>query len=88
MYVVFATTKEFGENINSYKTQKAKEWLIMNFHERKQARKEYYEKWIKGWKLRPCGACNGSGYYDHNDNPECGACDGTGKERYNSKEED
>jgi hypothetical protein len=60
----------------------------MNFHERKHARKEYYEKYIKGWKLRPCSACNGSGYYDHNGSPECGACDGSGKERYNSNEED
>lgn len=55
----------------------------MTFYERKQARKEYYESQVKGWKLRPCSACNGSGYYDHNDSPECGACDGSGKERYN-----
>ena len=58
----------------------------MNFHERKEQRKAYYEKFVKGWKLRPCGACNGSGYYDSDENPECGACDGTGKERYNPNE--
>ena len=55
----------------------------MTFHERKQARKEYYENYVKGWKLRPCSACNGSGYYDHNGSPDCGSCDGTGEERYN-----
>lgn len=56
---------------------------MSTFHERKAERKEYYENWVKGWKLRPCSACNGSGYYDHNGSPDCGACDGTGKERYN-----
>lgn len=25
-----------------------------------------------------CGACNGSGYYDHNGSPKCVACNGTG----------
>lgn len=39
-------------------------------------------KYVYGWKLRTCVACNGSGYYDHNDSPRCGGCDGTGKERY------
>lgn len=56
----------------------------MCFQERKQTRKEYYEKSVKGWKLIPCRACDGSGYYHHNDDdlngsPDCGACDGTGK---------
>jgi len=56
----------------------------MDFHERKQKRKEHFEKYEKGWKDRPCGACNGSGYYDHNGSPKCGACNGTGKEKCKS----
>lgn len=52
------------------------------FHERKEDRKVYYERFIKGWKQRPCTACNGSGRYDGNGSPRCGGCDGTGKERY------
>ena len=60
----------------------------MNFHERKKERKKYYEKFVKGWKLRPCSACNGSGYYDVDNSPECGACDGTGKERYKPEEDE
>jgi len=54
----------------------------MNFAERKKARKEYYERFVYGWKLRNCGACNGSGYYDNIGSPPCSACEGTGKERY------
>lgn len=53
----------------------------MDFRERKAARKEYYEKYLKGWKLHTCGACSGSGYYDHNGSPPCGNCEGNGKER-------
>lgn len=34
-----------------------------------------------GRKLVTCVACNGSGYYDHNDSPPCGSCGGTGKVR-------
>jgi DnaJ-class molecular chaperone len=59
----------------------------MSFHERKKERKEYYEKYIKGWKLRNCTACNGSGYYDSHNSPSCGACDGTGKERLKPTED-
>lgn len=55
---------------------------MSTYHERKAERKAHYEKYIKGWKLRPCVACNGSGRYDHNKSPRCGSCDGTGKERY------
>ena len=62
--------------------------LKMTFHERKQARREYYENYVKGWKLRPCSACNGSGKYDHNGSPDCGSCDGSGKERYSEVEEE
>jgi DnaJ-class molecular chaperone len=54
----------------------------MSFHKRKAERKLYFEKYISGWKLRPCVACNGSGKYDNYDNPPCGACGGTGKQRY------
>jgi len=54
---------------------------MSDFHTRKQARKEYYEKYIKGWKKVKCGACNGSGYYDNNGSPKCSNCNGTGKER-------
>lgn len=53
-----------------------------DYRERKAARKEYYEKFIYGWKLRKCGACAGSGYYDHDGSPKCEACGGSGKERY------
>ena len=54
---------------------------MSDFHERKQQRKAYYEKYEKGWKLVKCVACNGAGYYDHNGSPDCGACDGLGKTR-------
>lgn len=60
----------------------------MNFHERKKERKEYYERYVKGWKQRNCTACNGSGYYDHDGSPPCGACDGTGKETYKPDSKD
>lgn len=49
------------------------------FRERKAQRTEYFNLFIKHWVLETCTACNGSGYYDHNDNPPCAACDGTGK---------
>lgn len=49
---------------------------------RKQKRKQHYEKYVHGWKERPCTACNGTGFYDHDGSPECGACDGTAKELY------
>lgn len=56
-----------------------------DYQDRKQARKEYYERFIQGWKLRKCSACDGSGHYDHNGSPKCQGCDGTGKERYKSE---
>lgn len=52
-----------------------------DFHERKAERKEFYEKFVRGWKLERCGACSGSGYYDDNGHPKCGLCGGTGKVR-------
>jgi hypothetical protein len=45
----------------------------MNFKERKTYRKDYYLRFVYGWKLRPCTACSGSGYYDHKNSPKCGA---------------
>ena len=62
--------------------------LGQTYAERKRDRKEHFEKFVRGWKLRPCIACNGSGRYDHNGSPKCGACNGTGKERYKPKEND
>jgi len=56
------------------------------YQARKAERKAWYEKYVKGWKLRPCSACSGSGYYDDTGSPKCGACDGTGKERYKPQE--
>jgi len=32
-------------------------------------------------KLKKCGACSGSGYYDNTGSPKCGACHGLGVER-------
>ncbi len=55
---------------------------MSTFIERKNERKEFYEKFIKGWKTRPCSSCSGSGYYDSNGSPKCGACEGSGKEKY------
>lgn len=54
----------------------------MGFRERKAERTDYYRRYVAGWKLRKCTACNGSGYYDSDRSPRCGGCDGTGKERY------
>lgn len=50
------------------------------WHERKRERSmQYWRRW--GVKLVTCGACSGSGHYDHNESPECGGCDGTGRTR-------
>lgn len=57
----------------------------MTWKEEKQYRKDKYMNEVYGWKLRTCGACSGSGRYDHcikGRIPKCGACEGTGKERY------
>lgn len=58
----------------------------MSWMEDKKHRKEHYEKYVFGWKQRPCVACNGSGRYDHNGSPKCGSCQGTGVERYKSEQ--
>ncbi len=42
---------------------------------------DYYQRFIYGWKLVKCTACNGSGHYDHHGAPKCGACAGSGKTR-------
>jgi len=54
----------------------------MSYHDRKAERVKNFEENIKGWKLRDCGACSGSGRYDACGSPRCGACGGSGKERY------
>lgn len=59
---------------------------MSDFHERKKQRKEHYEKYVKGWKQRPCVACCGSGIYDSFGSPPCSACNGTGKEKYKPTE--
>ena len=55
---------------------------MSDFHKRKKQRKEFYEKYLKGWRLKTCVACNGTGYYDSNGSPNCVSCNGTGKVRY------
>ena len=61
-----------------------------DFKSRKAARTAYYKRFIEGWKLIPCSACNGSGWYDNTDKhgrqPKCGCCEGTGKERVSPTE--
>jgi len=60
----------------------------MDFKERKQKRKQHFEKYVNGWKLRDCTACSGSGYYDNYIGgrvPKCSSCGGSGKERYKSE---
>jgi len=58
----------------------------MPFQERKEWRKEYFYRYVYGWKERECSACSGSGYYDHNGSPLCSSCEGTTKELYQTKE--
>ncbi len=50
-----------------------------DFRERKRKRTEHYFKYVFKKKMVVCGACNGSGRYDHNNSPKCGCCNGTGK---------
>ena len=51
----------------------------MTWAERKAERREYFERFVRGWKQVICTACNGSGRYDHNGSPPCSLCKGTGK---------
>lgn len=53
---------------------------MSTFLERKAERAAHYEKYVKGWRQVDCGACAGSGYYDHDGSPSCGWCGGSGKE--------
>ena len=65
------------------------ETAVSTYQERKAARREHFEKSIKGWRLVKCGACNGSGYYDNcvrGRVPKCGCCGGTGKTKVSPKE--
>lgn len=57
------------------------------YRKRKRERVEHFDRCVKGWKLRTCGACNGSGRYDHHGSPACGSCSGTGRERYKPQPE-
>lgn len=59
--------------------------VCMTFLERKAQRTTHYKKYVEGWKLQDCIACNGSGYYDHDGSPECESCNGTGKQKYDSR---
>lgn len=54
---------------------------MASFHERKRQRTERFERYVKGWRLVTCGACDGSGRYDHNGTPKCGCCSGAGRVR-------
>lgn len=58
----------------------------MFFVQDKIERTIWYLKFEYAQKQRKCTACNGSGYYDHNDSPDCGCCGGTGKESYQTEE--
>jgi DnaJ-class molecular chaperone len=59
---------------------KGQEINPFSFLGRKIKRVEAFEARYKK-KMITCGACNGSGYYDHNGSPECGNCEGKGKVR-------
>jgi DnaJ-class molecular chaperone len=61
-------------------------WKKSTFHSRKEARTEYYLKYVYGHKLVKCTACNGSGYYDGPGQNDCGGCEGSGKERISPAE--
>lgn len=52
---------------------------MSHWHEDKARRTALYQKRVESIS-EDCGACSGSGRYDHNGSPACGACDGTGKQ--------
>lgn len=65
---------------------------VSDYRQRKAERKRLYEAHmarIAGTvKIRiRCGACNGSGRYDHNGSPACSSCEGTGTETLRVKPE-
>lgn len=37
---------------------------MSSYRERKAQRRDYYLRFVYGWKIRPCTACSGSGHYD------------------------
>lgn len=47
----------------------------------KQQNTEHYFRFVYGWRLYTCGACNGSGYYDVARSPPCSSCEGSGQVR-------
>jgi DnaJ-class molecular chaperone len=53
---------------------------MSDYQSRKAERTAAYHR-SHGVKMVTCGACAGSGYYDHNGSPPCGACNGGGKVR-------
>jgi hypothetical protein len=55
---------------------------MITFRERKAERTGYFLRFVFGWKLRVCTACNGSGHYDNDGSPACDECDGSGRARY------
>lgn len=55
---------------------------MSGFHERKAQRKEHFDRFVFGWRLRQCNSCAGSGRYDSHGSPACSGCDGTGKVRH------
>lgn len=57
----------------------------MSFYDRKAYRTIYNLRFRFGHKQTKCGACSGSGRYDHNGSPPCSACSGTGKDTYKSE---
>lgn len=46
---------------------------------RKAIRRYIYQNFIHGNVMEVCGACNGSGRYDHHHSPRCSSCNGLGK---------
>jgi hypothetical protein len=53
---------------------------MTDYHTRKAQRVEEHAR-LHGVKMVICGACNGSGHYDHIGSPPCGSCGGIGRVR-------
>jgi DnaJ-class molecular chaperone len=54
---------------------------MTTYLERKEHRRQHFIRFIKGWRLVRCDACNGSGRFDNTGSPACGSCEGAGKVR-------
>lgn len=78
-----ATAKEAYEEAKAV-YDKRPQHEAQSFFDRKARRTVWYLRFEFGHKQECCGACNGSGHYDHNGSPDCGACNGTGKSTYKS----